>query len=863
MNTGLHLFVARRFWLGLLFLLVPQAQAVDTPFYQQGTISSPAAPTTFNEDMTGSTFLDETIYPDYAAPTIARDASGKFYVGAGRTLSKYEATGDLVWSTTWSRTSTLVEPTDAPAYMRYEEQWSAVPGHDNPGETTGYSNVDHGMDGVMKDLKIVKILATDDGIFVIATERKDPANSLTGNLRTYVAKFMADGEFKWRVVTDEAYGETGYYITPTFVEALYDSTRKTLYIAENSAGYIQCGSRFTQIQIDGEEATRHGPIFFGFGGSGDSQTWQAYHIRKMLQEADGDLVWLVTTGPTTTSAPHESDMFEDTYVPYATEDRILVFNPDNMEEMDPAHTLISDYAATPDIEIGNPGYIGVTVADVDLDGDNRLYVLSNKRTFDGDYSVSYTFFVDCYALDLENETDIFDPLWTANADAAPLDDYGTELLINNNRMTVVGNASQAYMVEIERFPGWQLTQFTLNEDAAPTYKWRAEPPAPDSNIHLDVYSTIRGADVDGDGNVYFIADYAQGSSFNDAVYAKYSSTGKLQFIQPLSPSGTGLYNNIDGRYTPELFLGASSNLAFMRANGDEKPWTVLTLANPAIIAPATLSITSGASASTFSDSFGQTRVDYVATTSLPVWRFWATGLPGGLSIGNDPTNLGRISGILPDSTPFGSYPVKIYTEGAQGFASKTVTIKHLPPAPYFISQPVGGLIAKNTAKKLTAKASGSGRTYKWQKKVGTTWTNISGATASSYTTPKIITTQYFRVIVTNLGGSATSATVTLKPDTAKPVINMVSPVPPNTLKSTTAIKGMVSDNLKMSTLKYRIKFGTGAYSTSKSLVMGTGDPYRPFSLSLATKTKGVYSIEFTATDTSGNKLVYVFKVTRK
>jgi hypothetical protein len=82
------------------------------------------------------------------------------------------------------------------------------------------------------------------------------------------------------------------------------------------------------------------------------------------------------------------------------------------------------------------------------------------------------------------------------------------------------------------------------------------------------------------------------------------------------------------------------------------------------------------------------------------------------------------------------------------------------PGPQIISQPVGPEISSGQTANLTVSASGSGTlSYQWyQGPSGTTSTPISGATNSSYTTPKLTATTSYWVQVGDSNGNTNSNT---------------------------------------------------------------------------------------------------------
>lgn len=93
------------------------------------------------------------------------------------------------------------------------------------------------------------------------------------------------------------------------------------------------------------------------------------------------------------------------------------------------------------------------------------------------------------------------------------------------------------------------------------------------------------------------------------------------------------------------------------------------------------------------------------------------------------------------------------------------------PSPTITSHPVSAAICSGGAQTLTVTANGgvSGLSYQWQSSSNNlTFTNIGGATSSSYTTPLLTSTMYYRVVVSASGNGCGSiisnaATVTVVP----------------------------------------------------------------------------------------------------
>jgi uncharacterized repeat protein (TIGR03803 family) len=83
-------------------------------------------------------------------------------------------------------------------------------------------------------------------------------------------------------------------------------------------------------------------------------------------------------------------------------------------------------------------------------------------------------------------------------------------------------------------------------------------------------------------------------------------------------------------------------------------------------------------------------------------------------------------------------------------------------APMITTQPQSQTIASGTAANLSVVASGSGLSYQWYVgTAGTTTSPIAGATSSSYTTAALTSTTSYWVQISNVDGSANSATATI------------------------------------------------------------------------------------------------------
>ncbi len=101
--------------------------------------------------------------------------------------------------------------------------------------------------------------------------------------------------------------------------------------------------------------------------------------------------------------------------------------------------------------------------------------------------------------------------------------------------------------------------------------------------------------------------------------------------------------------------------------------------------------------------------------------------------------------------------------GCKNTATATVTV-NTPVA--ITTQPANQTAVENSSASFSVVATGSGLTYQWQTYNGSTWDNISGETAATYTiasAPSSLNNSQYRVIVSGAApcGSVTSSAVTL------------------------------------------------------------------------------------------------------
>lgn len=126
--------------------------------------------------------------------------------------------------------------------------------------------------------------------------------------------------------------------------------------------------------------------------------------------------------------------------------------------------------------------------------------------------------------------------------------------------------------------------------------------------------------------------------------------------------------------------------------------------------------------------------------------------------------------------------------GSTASATASLTISDGAVAPQVLNPPAGGAVLVGGSKTFTVLANGTAPlAYRWEKSLdNTTFTAIPGATAISLTLDPITTADagYYRVVVTNSLGSATSASVALVVEpvfSATPVPTIVAPGAPFTI----------------------------------------------------------------------------------
>jgi len=166
-----------------------------------------------------------------------------------------------------------------------------------------------------------------------------------------------------------------------------------------------------------------------------------------------------------------------------------------------------------------------------------------------------------------------------------------------------------------------------------------------------------------------------------------------------------------------------------------------------------------------------------SSTNNSTW----TNITGATSASYDP---GSLTGSL--------YFRRVVTSGSCGSANSAsvlITVYNdLTPGTIGSNQSVCYNTAPSTLTELTAPSGGTGsNTYQWQSSPNnSTWSNVTGATASTYSPPALTATTYYRRNVINTCGTVSSApvTITVMPDLTPGSIGSVQTICYNTAPAT-------------------------------------------------------------------------------
>ncbi len=178
--------------------------------------------------------------------------------------------------------------------------------------------------------------------------------------------------------------------------------------------------------------------------------------------------------------------------------------------------------------------------------------------------------------------------------------------------------------------------------------------------------------------------------------------------------------------------------------------------------PASVSVGAGSSAS-FT----------VAASGGGLAYQWQRSTNGGLTFSDIAAASGASYSIAAVNAPMTGQQFRVVIQNTAGIvtsAAATLTVTGVPSAPVITQQPTEQTTAPPTSATFTVAFTGSPTpTVQWQVSLngGVTWTNISGATAASFSTAGGVFGQgasnnlrQYRALVTNASGSVTSNTAT-------------------------------------------------------------------------------------------------------
>ena len=191
---------------------------------------------------------------------------------------------------------------------------------------------------------------------------------------------------------------------------------------------------------------------------------------------------------------------------------------------------------------------------------------------------------------------------------------------------------------------------------------------------------------------------------------------------------------------------------------------------------------------------------------------------------------------------YNSHSVSVLLGNGNGNFTGQVYAIGIPPS--VITQPVSTTVTPGTTVSFSAAASGSPvPTVQWQfSSDGTNWSNISGATAATYsfTTTTVDTVEQYRAVFTNTAGNVTTNAAILTIDTISPSvtsINRTSPAESTTLASSVSFTATFSEPVSgvdptdfcvattgtvVSTQAQVTQVSTSVYTVTVSGITGTG-----------------------------------------
>ncbi|MBI5218023.1 MAG: gliding motility-associated C-terminal domain-containing protein [Bacteroidia bacterium] len=200
------------------------------------------------------------------------------------------------------------------------------------------------------------------------------------------------------------------------------------------------------------------------------------------------------------------------------------------------------------------------------------------------------------------------------------------------------------------------------------------------------------------------------------------------------------------------------------------------------------------------------------------------------------------------ATTSGTYSVTVTSITGCTTGSSSINVSVYPPSGGGVATPSPSSICYNGSS--TISLSGYTGTIQWQSSPnGSAWSNISGATGATYTTPALTSTMYYHAVVTSGAGCA-SATSTMA---------TVNVYPPLTAGAITGYTTPICANTSPGTFTSSPSGGSGTntinWYTSGGTYLASGSSYSPGNLSSST---GYY---YTVTNTCGTATSATINIT--
>ncbi len=258
--------------------------------------------------------------------------------------------------------------------------------------------------------------------------------------------------------------------------------------------------------------------------------------------------------------------------------------------------------------------------------------------------------------------------------------------------------------------------------------------------------------------------------------------------------------------------------------------------------PSSSSVVAGASA-TFAVVAAGDNLSYQWQRSTDAGTTWAD-LPG--------ANAASYTVAAPTAAMSGlQFRAVISGSGSRVTSSAvTLTVTAAIVAPQITVQPVAQSTLVGTATSFSVTASGTGLSYQWQSSAnGTTWADLAGATGTTFNlaTPAITDNgNSYRVLVSNSGGSVTSAAAQLSvnPAPAAPAIT-TQPSSSSVQAPQAAVFSVVANGNPAPSYQWQLSTDAGA--TFADLPGATGASYTTATTTLADSGKR-YRVRLTNTN---------------